>query len=136
MPLYGQGLLSAPYKVPKTLTVKEINKFHKILRDSMRTFTYYNDQSFLSEIKIVNKVFILAHYNFGRPSVISSSSTIKLEALIKEMNSKLPKEFGHKANNYKIDIAGNWDVGNIVVLVKNDNCFLNSKPKIVKSKNE
>lgn len=136
MSLYGQGLLSAPYKVPKTLTVKEINKFHKLLRDSMKSFQYYNDQYFLSEIKIVNKVFILAHYNFGKPSLVASTPTIKLEALVKEMNSKLPEEFGRKADNYKIDIAGNWDIGNIVVLVKNDNCFFNGKPKIVKSKND
>ena len=134
MPLYGHGLVGAPYSFPKTLTVKEVQKFHKILRESMKSFTYHEDKVFLSEIHILNQAHVLAKYNFGRPTTITQGHMFKLEALIKEMNDMVNKEFGSKADNYKVDIAGNWDTGVIVVLVKNPNFYQDKKVNVTPPK--
>lgn len=134
MPVYGYNLLGgAPYKVAKTLPIKDVAKFHKLLRKAIDSFTYYNDQEFTSKIKFKNQVYILASYDFGRPDgIVHSQNMAKLEALIDKMNDLLPSIFGAvKAKNYIIDITGNWDCGAIIVMEKNPN-FMKDKEVIYK----
>ena len=134
MPVYGYDMLGgAPYKVAKTLSIKDVTKFHKVLKQALKSFTYSKDQLFTSRIQLKNQVYILAKYDFGRPDgVVHSQNTAKLDALVDKMNGLLPSVFGAaKAGNYRIDITGNWDCGAIIVMEKNPN-FMKDKEIIYK----
>ena len=85
MPIYGYGLLGAPYELGP-IPVKDLAELLKIFNKAKREFEYKNNKQFLSSIKMVNKANIIAKYDMNTTSSSPTAYTTIMEKLIRKCN--------------------------------------------------
>lgn len=119
MPLYGYGLLRAPWVLEDVIKRKDLVELIKVLRSAKRSFTYSQDKVFLSSINDNLKVeeSYISSYDNSKTNLPVSTYQLRLEDLIYEANKLLIKS--KKFPNYKFDIMGSWTIGRIIIMKRN-----------------
>ena len=117
MPIYGYGVLGAPWTLCKGLNIKKLVKFIHIVKNSAKSEFKLN-QVFLNSIKY-NEEFkecYIASYDISKTNIEVARYQEYIEKIISLSNQVLLKNT--KYDKYKFDIAGNWTIGKIVIMEK------------------
>ena len=120
MPIYGYGLVGAPWVRETKIEIKKFYKLVKIINQAKQSFDYSNDEVFCRSIKVNQSdenYSYIAVYDKSKTGIDESTYIFRLEVLINEANLILSKN--KKFENYKFDIMGYWTVGQIIIMKKN-----------------
>ena len=142
MPIYGDKLTSAQFKLVKKISINDFKKLLKVFKEAKSTFPYKNKFYFLKTIeldeagksvqyydeKVIIDIifdtnyrknlkgkfpFIAKFYNDPKYAIDDFNYSSMLESLIKEANRNLPK-----TSKYMFDICGSWTNGKVIILEK------------------
>ena len=118
MPIYGYGIMSAPWTIENELKKETLVKLRKIIRSAKSSFDHSNDQVFCSSIKDNVDMIepYIASYDMSKTNMSVALYQSYMESLVQEANFILSKK--NKFNNYKFDIMGNWQIGKIIIMKK------------------
>jgi hypothetical protein len=117
MPIYGYGLIGAPWTWDKNLSKSDHLYYIKTLKKALRNFEYAKDDIFRATIDFNikgNDTSFIAYFNIHRSNIPYATYMRNMESLLNEANNSLKKD------NIKFDIIGNWDVGKIIIMKRND----------------
>lgn len=129
MPIYGYGLLGAPYVVDNNITKQDLLKFEQIFNKILYKNYQYTHPEFVRSIDLNYKV----EYNFI--ALFHSSKcnldTYRYQSLMEELINKCNEYILNKQSgpfkDRKIDITGSWTEGAVIILTKNNKSILNKK---------
>lgn len=115
MPIYGYGLIGAPWVFCDTITKKKYMDIINCLKSVMNDDKFH--PSFIHSIKLSNDdTTFLASYDISKTNIDAAYYQEYMDKLIAEANTKLNAK--KKYNNYKIDITGSFTIGKIIIMEK------------------
>ena len=117
MPVYGYGVLGAPWTLCKNLDVKILIKFINIVK-KVALEEFKTDEVFRNSIIYNSKLesCFIASYDMSKTNIELYYYQERVEKVIKKSNEILSKN--KKYDKYKFDICGNWNIGKIVIMEK------------------
>lgn len=115
MPIYGYGVLGAPWELETNMNIKTLSKLISIFKKELESISK-QDPIFRKTIQLnilMDEVYI-AKYDYSRSNINEYQYMQSLETLVNNANIALKNSF----KNYKFDIMGNWTIGKIIIMKK------------------
>lgn len=119
MPIMGFGLMSIEYTIDNDLTTNQLADFAKVLTRASREFEYADNKRFWHTIhlNLALEGSYIATYDIAKSGIPFASYKVILESLIERCNYILinDKKLVRKYRNYKFDVTGTWEDGQIIM---------------------
>ena len=120
MPIMGFGLLAASWSINTKLNTNQLSDFVKVLNRALHEFDYKDHTEFTHTIhlNITLNGYHIANYDAAKCILSFVQYKEMLESLIYKANYILitEKKYAKKYKNYKFDVTGNWDDGQIIII--------------------
>lgn len=117
MPIYGFGTIGAPWEKINNINKSSLKSYRLKLSKAIKKFKYSNDEVFLQSIKLnyIPNTDYIASYDYSRTNMPSGQYIKYMEELLTVANESLGPY-----SDKKYDIQGNWIMGHIIIMRKNN----------------
>jgi len=120
MPIAGFGLLAASWSINTKLSTNQMSDFVKVLNKALHEFEFSDHKEFTNTIHLNLSLdgYHIAKYDAAKCILSFVQYKGMLEALIEKANYILIVEhkYAKKYKNYKFDVTGNWDDGEVIII--------------------
>lgn len=113
MPIYGYGIIKAPWEIVNKMNITSLTKFIKIFSSEMNIMRKKNP-IFIRSINLnirMDETFI-ATYDYSKIGYTEYQYQSDMEALIEAANKRINNP------NYKFDITGSFTSGKVILMHK------------------